>query len=392
MQPHGGDDAAIVSPPTRRVGIRHMDSGARRWSRRAVLFGAGAAGVAGLAACAGARDDAAPAPGTPTESPTPPSPASTVPSAPSTPESPDDPAATPTSASPTTEAPYVPDAGEIRPAVKRAAGRFVQALAAAASGLEVAEAVAAALTVSQPAGVPPVRPDDPAVGRLVEEAGLLHRPGRPARATIVYPQLSGLQPPEAPLTAGVMVVCRQRFADGTVVTRAVDVRLEAARGGWRVADMPSAGGRSIGRPGRLSATAAAVLDDPRIELPDSARWDIHSGAVDGRLLATMRAMAERFPYGVTCLRTGHPIHVFGTDRVSHHTEGRAADVWRVGDRAVALQQPAASTPAYELNRWLAADGAVDELGGPWCFPAPVGRSFTNEVHLDHLHVGFAVPR
>jgi hypothetical protein len=52
------------------------------------------------------------------------------------------------------------------------------------------------------------------------------------------------------------------------------------------------------------------------------------------------------------------------------------------------QQPDEGTPAWELNHRLFADGEVPELGGPWAFDGFGGRSFTNEVHLDHLHVAF----
>jgi hypothetical protein len=171
-----------------------------------------------------------------------------------------------------------------------------------------------------------------------------------------------------------------------VTTRTLDLRLRRAGGRWVLDQLASIGGDPVPRPARLPAAARLVLDDRRIQLPDSARWDIHRGAVSERLLRTMRAMAERQPYAVTVLVSGHPANVFGTSRRSNHTAGRAVDIYAIGGRLV-VHQHQGDTSASRLARWL--DGRpISELGSPWPLPGGDARSFTNTVHRDHLHVGF----
>jgi hypothetical protein len=212
-----------------------------------------------------------------------------------------------------------------------------------------------------------------------------------SRGRVVYPQLGGLAPAERPETASVMVITEQAL-DGPgvqrTVTRVLDVRLILLEGMWLVDRIASAGGTEVPRPPDLPPEAVAVLDDERIHLPDSARWDIHEGIVDVRVLRAMSEIAALHPIGVTTLRNGHPERVFGTDRISNHTLGRGVDIWRVGDQAVVTQQPDQATPAWQVNHELFARAEVSELGGPWAFDGFGGRSFTNDVHLDHLHVAF----
>ncbi len=73
----------------------------------------------------------------------------------------------------------------------------------------------------------------------------------------------------------------------------------------------------------MTAEARAVLDDPRIDLPDSARWDILAGEVSPALLRLMSR---------------------------------------------------------------AADEAAVRIGSPWALDGLGGRSFTDVVHQDHLHI------
>lgn len=257
--------------------------------------------------------------------------------------------------------------------VKAPAGRFVQAVAAYPAGRGLG-AVLAAGRKEVAAG------SDPA--QLARGIAPLHDPGRGARADIVYAQLGGLDPQGDPTSASVMVVCRQGFGPRTV-TRTVDVRVALVDGTWSVVGVASAGGDPVPRPGGLSDAATAVLDDPRILLPDSARWDIHRGDVEQSLLQTMVEMAAMYPYAVTCLSSGHPENVFATGRTSNHTVGRAVDVWMVAGVPVALQQPERDTAAHDMNRML-FDSPDVQVGGPWRFEG--ARSFTDPVHLDHLHV------
>jgi hypothetical protein len=269
---------------------------------------------------------------------------------------------------------YQPAAGEVLTEAKRVAGRAAERLATYQDATAHRPVIAGLLPGGQdPAG-------------LLRAAGPLLLAGGSSTGAVVYAQLGGLTPD----AAAVLVVLRQRFrrADGqeTVTTRTLDLRLRRARGRWLLEGLASTGGRPAARPSRLSSVARAVLDDPRIQLPDSARWDIHRGAIHPRLLATMRAMAERFPYAVTVLASGHPPNVFGTSRPSNHSAGRAVDVYRV-DGTLVIHQAGRAGAAFQLASWLDRRG-VSELGSPWVFAGDQGRSFTNTVHRDHLHIGF----
>jgi hypothetical protein len=269
---------------------------------------------------------------------------------------------------------YQPAAGEVLAEAKTVAGRAAERLATYQDA-----------TAHQPV-IAGLLPGDQAPAGLLRAAAPLLLPGGSSTGEVVYAQLGGLTPG----AAAVLVVLRQRFRQAddqeTVTTRTLDLRLRRARGRWLLDRLASAGGQAAARPPRLSSVARAVLDDPRIQLPDSARWDIHRDAIHPRLLATMRAMAERFPYAVTVLASGHPRNVFGTGRRSNHSAGRAVDVHRIDGKLV-VNQAGRDAPAFRLAQWLDRRD-VSELGSPWVFAGDQGRSFTNTVHRDHLHIGF----
>jgi hypothetical protein len=279
-------------------------------------------------------------------------------------------------------APYELVEGEVYTNAKSLAAAVAQGLTTYAPGEELGDIVARSLTAPAPTID---------VAAIASIAAPLVVDGASSAGRVVYPQLGGLSPAEDPRTCSVMVVTEQRVtaaADEQVMTRTIDVRLLIVEGEWRLDTVASIGGDPLPRPEELLPEAEAVLADDRIDLPDSARWDIYAGIIDVRLLRAMLDMAERQPYAVTCLRNGHPVNVFGTDRLSNHTAGLGVDIWRVGPEAVVSQQPDEDTPAWQLNHELFVAGEVPELGGPWAFDGFGGRSFTNDVHLDHLHVAF----
>ena len=284
--------------------------------------------------------------------------------------------APPPSQPPAPQAPaaYQPARGEVLAEAKRVAGRAVQQLATYQPGT-AHRSVAARLLASG---------GDPAA--LLEAAAPMLVPEAVSVGEVVYAQLGGLTPSAAAVMVIVRQALRQAGGETTVTARTLDVRLRRAGGRWVLDKLVSAGGRPVARPAELPAVARAVLDDPRIQLPDSARWDIHRGAVDPRLLQAMRAMADRHPYVVSVLISGHPRNVFGTSRRSNHNAGRAVDVYAVGGRLVVHQRGRGSA-AYRLARWLDRDG-ISELGSPWAFGDGGARSFTNTVHRDHIHLGF----
>jgi hypothetical protein len=367
--------------------------GPARLSRRKLLLALGALTVGGVGGARVLRSDepaldlatapdpvpSVPARAEPTAAPEP----TPEPTAEPTPE----PTEEPESAiePPEPAAPYELVDREVYGEAKLLAAAVAQAVATYAPDEDPGEVVARSL----------VRPAEGVdLGASIEAAGQLIDPALASRGRAIDPQLGGLAPHDGMLRCSVMVVTEQllRDAEGErVVIRTIDVRLIGDGATWWLEGIASTGGTETPRPADLPEIAVAVLDDPRIELPDSARWDIHEGIVDHRLLETMLVIAERAPYAVTSLRNGHPVRVFGTDRPSNHTHGRAVDIWRVGDHPVVSQQPEEGTVAWDANRWLFDAGHVEELGGPWSFDGRGGRSFTNDVHLDHLHVAFHDP-
>ncbi|WP_419946551.1 hypothetical protein [Candidatus Poriferisodalis sp.] len=231
---------------------------------------------------------------------------------------------------------------------------------------------------------------DPArVDALAREAATVHHPGMWSRGTIEYAQLGGHRDDRI----SIMVVVRQELGkQGTsdaerAETRTMDVRLaRGASGVWEFEQLASAGGQPVARPPNLSPLAASVVDDPRIDLPDTAIWDIYSGQTDPALHEVMLDIAERTPYSVIVLKTGHPHNVFGTDRVSNHTVGRAVDIHEVNS-ALVIDSHDTTSSMYALSEWLVSRLDITEFGSPWLFDDAVAHNFTDEVHHDHLHVG-----
>ena len=219
----------------------------------------------------------------------------------------------------------------------------------------------------------------------VDAAAALLLPDAASAIDIVYPQLGGLTNTEA----SVMVVFRHRLLQGgeeRVVTRTGDVRLERGPAGWSVATIASLGGEP-GPPAPVSPAGQAVLDNDRLDLPDSARWDITAGRIDDRVLDLLARLTVDHTLSVTVLATGHPHNVFASESVSNHTVGRGVDIWAVDGQPVVAQRDPAS-PLRTLVEQLLREG-VTELGSPWDLDGTGrGASFTNTVHQDHLHLAF----
>ena len=269
------------------------------------------------------------------------------------------------------------------PNCKKAAADFVQALTTGEgrAGPEAGIARAMSLTGS---------------GFDADQAAAVARPifaDVLSRGEIVYPQLGGLVPisPGA-RSASVMVIVRQQLISASGRSRdevrVCDVRLGVQDGQWRVVELASVGGEPVNRPDVLDPRAARALDDARIELPDSARWDVHAGRISLNLLDILAAAAGQAPVSVTVLRSGHPRNVFGSTRVSDHTEGRAVDVWRIAGQPL-VNTGASTGPAERVLRTAFASQVLAQAG------SPVGsdldgpsrrRSFVNLVHQDHLHL------
>jgi hypothetical protein len=222
---------------------------------------------------------------------------------------------------------------------------------------------------------------------VVTATSLLHEDAAGA-VQVVYPQLGGL----TAASSSIMTVVRLAvLRDDTLTTstRTIDVRLAKRGGVWQVTRIASAGGRAP-QPRDGSSLAGQVVTSPNIVLPDTGRWDIHAGRVDGRILRMLLRLSRDHRLSVCVLSSGHPVNVFGSASVSNHTRGRAVDIWAIDGKRVAAyaRQPGdAGNPARVLMETALRYGS-DEVGGPWSFATRYGGTFTNTVHEDHLHIGF----
>jgi hypothetical protein len=342
--------------------------------RRRLLVGL----VAVVAAACGVRREPGPQAtpdASPETSPGRPGPASPEPEPSPEPEEPEPAAALPPAPDPA--APYEPVAAETHPNAKALGAAVAQALTTYDPDERLEDIVARAS-------------DDRADRGDLEAARPLHHPGW-SRGEVLYPQFGGLTEDRC----SIMVVVRQELGrpDGTirVEVRTIDVRLRIRRGDWVFDALASAGGEPVERPDDLPDEASLVLDDDRIELPDSARWDIHRGATSPELLGLMHRFAEETGgYAVCVLESGHPINVFGTDRLSDHMRGRAVDIHRVADRLVIDDRDEGSATDRAVE-WLYDEPAEPIVGSPWALDEFGGRSFTDAVHQDHLHVAVRRP-
>ncbi len=222
------------------------------------------------------------------------------------------------------------------------------------------------------------------IDSLVDETSNLFVPGVESIGEVLFAQLGGMRPD----SASVMVVATQTTDDGStteVTTRTLDVRLLYRSGAWRFDFVFDDGGAPVARPESLSPSAATVVDHPEILMADSARWDIYRGDISPTLIGLIAELAEQSPIEVTVLSSGHPFFVFATNRQSLHTSGRAVDIFSVDGRPVGADH-SKDSDIYRLVESLYANPLVRSIGSPWDLDGPGGRSFTDEVHLDHLHV------
>ncbi|MBC7374193.1 MAG: hypothetical protein H7323_09405 [Frankiales bacterium] len=281
-----------------------------------------------------------------------------------------------------TPARYAPLAGEMLPHLKQTAADFVQTMVTRSPGQRPEDVLRVATSL--------LAPEFQADAALRVAAPLFAE--QSSAGQIVFPQLSGLSPlgPDA-TSAGVMVVVRQRLTSkngrSKDVVRVLDVRLRVEQGVWRVVALVTAGGGPVDRPRDLAPGIAAVLDDPRIELPDTCRWDVHAGRVSPDLIAVLATAAKVAPVAVTVMRTGHPQNVFGTAKLSNHSQGRAVDLWRVGGQPV-VSTGAVTGSAHDALLAASSDPRTRQTGSPpgSDLDGPKTRSFTDLVHQDHLHL------
>jgi hypothetical protein len=136
-------------------------------------------------------------------------------------------------------------------------------------------------------------------------------------------------------------------------------------------------------PGRTDPEA--LLANPRLGLTPNARADLAARVVDPRLVALLDQLLRRHRLAVSVFKTGHSVHVRGTNVVSKHTFGRAADIWKVDGGLVR----AGHQPSLALTAWLARlppSQRPSEVGSPFPQFERVPGHFSNADHRDHVHV------
>lgn len=298
--------------------------------------------------------------------------------APSTPSTPSSSSTTPAAAAPTGPAlpattPWQPAAAEVRPAVKLAAVRLLEALGTwAPGGSGPAPARARAVRLGHPAA-------------LADQAGAeLLGPGRAAVVQVVDAQYGGI----LSSSSSVLVVLRQwrLSADGSRVVEGgttVDVRLVAASPRWRVTALHPA--RPLGAATPEPSAVQRLLAQPRLRLPVAARADLRSGTISAGTMAAMGGLAAAHVVDVSVVRSGHPLFVFGTSRHSDHPRGHAFDVWAVDGRPVV--DPANRGLVERVMRLGIQLGAW-QVGGPVDLDGGGSSYFSDATHHDHVHLGF----
>ena len=204
--------------------------------------------------------------------------------------------------------------------------------------------------------------DPPEVKRLAVEAtvDLLRRPGTRSVVEVIDAQYGGI----LANSASVLVPCRvHTLSAGRVVTggTTVDVRLTKSGSTWRVtATHPAQPGAATTR---LSTTARQVLSNGNIALPPASIADVHSGQVHDTVLTAMLELAKTYRIGISVIRSGHPLNVFGTTRPSDHPRGRAFDTWQINGRPVV--SPSTSRTLITSYMRAAASAGSYNVGGPY---------------------------
>lgn len=287
-----------------------------------------------------------------------------------TPRSSPTPAGTPSFSLPR-PAPWMPSPLDVSPQVETTAVRMVEAAGTWAQG---------------DAGVDGARRRLRETGYnadLARSLGALTNAGQAAVIQVIDAQYGGILAD----AASVLTVARQWVFgdDGAVTVRGttLDVRLVFGQPRWVVtAVRPARPGRPIGH---LSRAARALLANDRVVLPAAATADVCAGAIDDVVLLALASLSERHRMRVSVLRSGHPLRVFGTDRISNHTQGLAVDVWELDGRPII---DSGNTPAVADFMKEAVDVGAYQVGGPVDLDGGGVTYFTDDTHQDHIHLGF----
>ena len=189
-------------------------------------------------------------------------------------------------------------------------------------------------------------------------------------------------------SASVLVVCRQWLGHLGAAPRqsgtTVDVRLRKTGGRWQVTALhPAHPGHAQARSSQL---AQRVLADSRISLPPASAADVKSGQVHDSVLRALLTLATHYRIGVSVIRSGHPIYVFGTTRFSDHPRGRAFDTWEINGHPV-VDAGTRQSLVVDYMKAAARAGSYN-VGGPYQLSGAGNQFFSDATHHDHVHAGF----
>ncbi len=135
------------------------------------------------------------------------------------------------------------------------------------------------------------------------------------------------------------------------------------------------------------ADASALLNNPKLGLTESARYDLEQGVVDARVIGLLEVLLQSYSIKVSVFKTGHSTYVKGSNRVSNHTLGRAVDIYEINGERVS----SSSASARAVVAWLATgEGPLrpTELGSPFGEFTDLPGVFTDSGHQGHIHVAW----
>lgn len=131
------------------------------------------------------------------------------------------------------------------------------------------------------------------------------------------------------------------------------------------------------------ASVASLPPDGSGHLTFSSLAAQDVGKIDPRL--TQLLSEAPFDLHVSVFITGHSLHVKGTDNISNHIYGRAADINEVNGEHVSRDSQAAKA----FMQWLTtASPQPTEVGSPFPEFNNIPGRFSNPDHATHLHVAW----
>lgn len=285
-------------------------------------------------------------------------------------------------------APWGAQEGEMQAELKTTATRLLEVAGTwdSAEGGSAAAVIARTGVGVQTSSAPVEVSADPVEDPLVALESLAAAEADAATVAVTYPQLGGL----GELDASVMVALQQQVLTGsTIETRSAtyDVRLHRGDAGvpWSVVAVYGGPSPVTDEPNVPTGPAAAVIDRDNIDLAGAAAGDVSGGLVDDSVMEVLLELAGSHTIGVSVMVTGHPWEVFGTERQSNHSRGRAMDIWSID--GLRVDDP--RLPREVVTQVMLAAGAAGatEVGGP-VDPNGAGPGyFSDALHADHVHVG-----